>query len=366
MCAYSHDITTTENPYNNDICKQIQCSYFAQGNCRYGDRCRFSHSDYPPVASTTKYSGKPSSHDVSASLIPSQAGHACFTGAAAGTTASQQQEATSADANLQVQEVETEAEERICAICFELPTKFGLLTGCDHIFCYECLMEWRKAQFHTRNNNNNNNSDDDSDDDDDDSTRSNTEEETKTQRACPTCRNHSDYVIPSKVYAKSSQGKEEIIAEYKRRLSCIPCKHFMKNGQKLGSCPFGRDCFYQHFDKNGKDIKQFDKSVSELHAEFLERKRRRRRHRAYREEVELLESFLLMLQLHGSRNGGGGTGRSGIRISSGSGGRRPRPGTIGISNGNEVLYLWDDSDDDDDENDYEESDDEEDEYELVD
>eukprot|EP00980_Cylindrotheca_fusiformis_P020249 scaffold7317_cov114-Cylindrotheca_fusiformis.AAC.5 len=63
------------------------CRFFLQGNCRYGDACRLRHS--------------------------------------------------SVSAPSQQQEIYT------CGICLEQPKEYGLLSGCNHTFCFSCLMKWR-------------------------------------------------------------------------------------------------------------------------------------------------------------------------------------------------------------------------------
>lgn len=160
----------------------------------------------------------------------------------------------------------------------ESPTKFGLLSGCDHVFCFECLMEWRSS-----------------------STGGSEEIENKKAlvKVCPICRKHSDYVLSSFTYAKTGDGKEDLMLAHKYRLSQIPCKRF-QNGE-LGSCPFGRDCFYQHLDEYGNDVKHLDQSMQEIQEELERRKRRRQRHlqsqRQIDSELEILDAQLALLQL---------------------------------------------------------------------
>lgn len=209
-CAFSHDV------HQGDV-QTIVCPFFLKGNCRYGDACRLSH------------------------CVP--------------------------DPHLQ----RNQEEITTCGICLEQPKKFGLLSGCNHVFCFSCLMEWRTSCQNNRDSSN------------------------QQVRACPECRNHSDYVIPSPTFAKSGEGKEEIIASYKTRLSKIPCKHF---SGELGSCPFGRDCFYLHLNDDGIDIKEQDKSLKEIHAALEQR--RERRDLFLDDELEHLENFLIMLHLYGS------------------------------------------------------------------
>jgi hypothetical protein len=141
--------------------------------------------------------------------------------------------------------------------------KFGLLTACDHIFCIHCLRTWRYEQKKKA---------------DDEQSQSQQSQQDQQQphgssslsqkvRACPECRQVSDFVVPSDRYVTGIE-KQKAISEYQARLSCIPCKRFDGN---LGSCPFGKDCFYAHYSTPSKennhevyDMKHLDKSKEEL------------------------------------------------------------------------------------------------------
>eukprot|EP00297_Palpitomonas_bilix_P012098 CAMPEP_0113875106 /NCGR_PEP_ID=MMETSP0780_2-20120614/4748_1 /TAXON_ID=652834 /ORGANISM="Palpitomonas bilix" /LENGTH=319 /DNA_ID=CAMNT_0000861039 /DNA_START=96 /DNA_END=1056 /DNA_ORIENTATION=+ /assembly_acc=CAM_ASM_000599 len=120
------------------------------------------------------------------------------------------------------------AEEMKCGICLELVKNsgqpYGLLNGCDHVFCLVCIRNWRESAKME-------------------------EEKLEAARSCPLCRNHSDYVVPSWVFPSSAEEKEMIIAGYKRNCARIPCKHF-NFGQ--GECPFGSSCFYDHRYRDGR------------------------------------------------------------------------------------------------------------------
>lgn len=158
----------------------------------------------------------------------------------------------------------------------EAPSKFGLLSGCDHVFCFKCLMEWRSSG----------NGEED-------------EQQKSMVKVCPICRTHSDYVLSSYTYAKTEDGKEDLMAAHKLRLSQIPCKRF--NGD-LGSCPFGRDCFYQHMDEYANDVKHLDLGMQEIQEILQERRERRQQQRLRHEmsmdaELEILEAQLALLQM---------------------------------------------------------------------
>ena len=167
---------------------------------------------------------------------------------------------------------------QICGICLEDPQplqrKFGLLSCCNHAFCFDCLMEWRKEGSN----------------------------EAQDRRNCPTCRKHSDYVVPSVCFAVDDQ-KEAIVADYKHKLARIPCRYF--NG-RLKSCPFGRDCFYAHL-KDGQDVKDLDESMEVLHQERRRRRQRQRRQQQQRhytshmeDDVEMINALLVLLDLYSS------------------------------------------------------------------
>jgi hypothetical protein len=71
---------------------------------------------------------------------------------------------------------------------------------------------------------------------------------------------------------------------------------------KLGSCPFGSDCFYAHIDITGRDVKAQDKSMKTIATE-RERQRQRNDRRwadaSDDDHVDFLLGFLRLLDLHG-------------------------------------------------------------------
>eukprot|EP00527_Entomoneis_sp_CCMP2396_P003012 CAMPEP_0198155108 /NCGR_PEP_ID=MMETSP1443-20131203/68966_1 /TAXON_ID=186043 /ORGANISM="Entomoneis sp., Strain CCMP2396" /LENGTH=349 /DNA_ID=CAMNT_0043821849 /DNA_START=106 /DNA_END=1155 /DNA_ORIENTATION=+ len=215
QCAYSHTL-----PEGLDIMEarqHIPCPYFARGNCRYGECCELRHDpldlnkNKPPPTTAKKL-------------------------AAAGPAVARSSPASADDDHA-----------AICGICLEDVTqaghKFGLLSCCEHTFCFECLMEWRKEGS----------------------------SEAQDRRSCPTCRKKSNYVVPSTVLAETIEEKDRIVQEYQTRLSHIPCKRF---DETLGSCPYGKDCFYAHIDDTGKDCKPQDLSMQQLYEQ------RQRKHRS--------------------------------------------------------------------------------------
>ncbi|KAH9105274.1 hypothetical protein LEN26_010374 [Aphanomyces euteiches] len=101
-----------------------------------------------------------------------------------------------------------------CNICMDLVLRqgerFGLLSDCDHAFCLKCV----------RNKDNK-----------------------ETIRNCPVCQADIAFVVPSNRYVQDPKRRAQVIAEYKRNVAQIPCRHFALG---RGTCPFGTACFYEH------------------------------------------------------------------------------------------------------------------------
>ncbi|KAJ3127993.1 hypothetical protein HK098_005329 [Nowakowskiella sp. JEL0407] len=125
----------------------------------------------------------------------------------------------------------------LCSICFETPKRFGILSDCDHIFCLECIRQWRdvksKGQSALRDSN--------------------------VIKECPICRKASPIVIPSYRFCKNSE-KELLTKNYKSNLSKIPCKHFVRSDPTDRTCIYGNECLYAHNDTEGKrvDVRKLD------------------------------------------------------------------------------------------------------------
>jgi E3 ubiquitin-protein ligase makorin len=109
---------------------------------------------------------------------------------------------------------ESAAESVCCAICSEDPKKYGLLENCNHVFCLDCIREWRRQRE---------------------------QQDRVNLRRCPICRVESYLIVPSEIIPSAS-GKIEQINIYKASLQKIPCKHFSASA----ACPFGSSCLYLH------------------------------------------------------------------------------------------------------------------------
>ncbi|CCI40603.1 unnamed protein product [Albugo candida] len=167
------------------------CSFYVQGVCKYGNRCVFSHSLEVPDES---------------------------------------------DAEHQLMEEELKASaEAECNICYEQilakHERFGLLSGCDHVFCLSCIRNWRDHSDQPKQN----------------------------IRQCPVCRVETAYIIPSSRMVTNPERKQALQDNFKQNLSSIPCRHF---DQGRGECPFGTSCFYKHQYPDGSlDVRQVRTAV---------------------------------------------------------------------------------------------------------
>eukprot|EP00160_Parvularia_atlantis_P000159 Unigene10130_Nuclearia_a/m.30929 Unigene10130_Nuclearia_a/g.30929 ORF Unigene10130_Nuclearia_a/g.30929 Unigene10130_Nuclearia_a/m.30929 type:complete len:348 (+) Unigene10130_Nuclearia_a:123-1166(+) len=170
------------------------CPYYATGYCRYGDTCIYLHGLPCPQCHRNVL------HPFSAAENQRHA-EQCMPGVD-----------------------DTGAE---CSICLERvlskpDPRFGLLM-CDHVFCLECIRNWR-------------------------GTTTASAESAQQHRSCPLCRVASHHVVPSQRFFAAGLAKDAIIAEYKAKLSNIHCKYF-NFGE--GTCPFGSSCFYAHVYRDG-------------------------------------------------------------------------------------------------------------------
>lgn len=115
-----------------------------------------------------------------------------------------------------------------CSICMDVvhskprlnDRRFGILSGCDHPFCLNCIRVWRQSS----------------------------ETGNEVVRTCPICRAVSYFVVPSTVFVTDGDEKEALVAAYRRQTKKINCRHFAFG---KGTCPFGSSCFYKHEYEDG-------------------------------------------------------------------------------------------------------------------
>ncbi|KAA8913785.1 hypothetical protein FN846DRAFT_928630 [Sphaerosporella brunnea] len=204
---------------------QTPCKFFKAGYCSRGEKCWFEHE--APKEKTAKV-------DTHATVA-----------------------------------AETSKDEEPCAICFEKPETYGLMTGCDHVFCLTCIRQWRSSSSNRSAN---------ADPYDDPNALAN------TSKTCPLCRIRTRYIIPSIVFPKSAYQKQQIERVYLLRLSNIPCRYFAAslvprappppgpNGSipphgRLSTgpwCPFGNDCHYRHEKEPGVKYTFTDSELSRM------------------------------------------------------------------------------------------------------
>ncbi|PFH46872.1 hypothetical protein AMATHDRAFT_153580 [Amanita thiersii Skay4041] len=174
----SESLKTSVTPY--DAAKS--CRYYANGYCKRGSECWFRHVIEPNATRGTKNPG-----------------------------------------------IE---EELFCSVCLEKPVTFGLLDGCNHVFCIQCIRQWR-----------------------DPSNKHGDLADSMNMKKCPMCRSPSKFVTPSSSFWSSGEeGKAKAIQAYKESMAKVPCRYFQYSklqNRKKPFCPFGRDCFYRHLNGDG-------------------------------------------------------------------------------------------------------------------
>ncbi|GJE90973.1 hypothetical protein PsYK624_071200 [Phanerochaete sordida] len=190
-CKFLHGAHETLTPYD----KGKTCRFYAAGFCKRGADCWFVHAQPAASGSAASPSSAPDERMV-------------------------------------------EDEDDCCCICFEKPVTYGLLPGCSHIFCLQCIKNWRE--------------------------RKGKSEEVIFSGAikkCPLCRTSSKFVVPSSVfYTQKDSRRAAAIEKYKASMARVPCKFFERSLPDDRYCPFGNDCFYQHRNADGTPY-QFQRGV---------------------------------------------------------------------------------------------------------
>ncbi|KAG9312955.1 hypothetical protein JVU11DRAFT_6390 [Chiua virens] len=172
-CKFLHGADEKLTPYDEGKL----CKYYAKGHCIRGDQCWFRHVlKVPPNDERIQFSAE------------------------------------------------------TCCICLEKPITYGLLADCSHVFCLECIRQWRAP-----------------------SGKSPDVVSSGTIKCCPLCRTLSRFVTPSShFFPNGSSGKKETIDAYKASMAKVPCKYFDETSRTgKPCCPFGVDCFYPHTNPDG-------------------------------------------------------------------------------------------------------------------
>lgn len=198
--GYVEDMRTEANDHHSDQNVKI-CPFFLQGTCRYGIQCKLAHRFYTSrCPMCNKEVGlQPKIQQIHLHQCPENNA-------------------------VHVERASSQGER--CSICWERPLsngrRFGLLTGCDHIFCLNCIRQWRGTLGPSR----------------------------EALRGCPTCRKNSFFVIPCDRVVIDETRKKKVVEAYKERLKEIPCKFYTDTEE----CPFGTSCFYKHVNNDGSVV----------------------------------------------------------------------------------------------------------------
>ncbi|VDN03456.1 unnamed protein product [Thelazia callipaeda] len=176
------------------------CPYFETGYCVKGDQCQFVHGDICDLCN-----------------IP------CLHPNDREQRAQHRQECMDIhEAAMEEAFAQARSVGKVCGICMEnireRNGRFGILEGCKHCFCLECIRQWRRNQ--------------------------NSQFESKIVRSCPECRTHSDFVIPAIYWVEDQADKNKLIASFRENTKQKLCKYI--RGGYIDDCPFGNKCFYKH------------------------------------------------------------------------------------------------------------------------
>ncbi|XP_014195026.1 makorin, ring finger protein, 4 isoform X1 [Haplochromis burtoni] len=133
--------------------------------------------------------------------------------------------AAAAASGSQGREEETEAflrsKDVTCGICMDKVYEktdlksgvFGILPNCNHSFCLQCIMTWRKTK----------------------------DLGLDVIKRCPQCRVRSAFYVPHKYWVEG-QEKEDLITEFKQKFSKKSCTYY----SRYQCCPFKSECLYRH------------------------------------------------------------------------------------------------------------------------
>ncbi|XP_066260526.1 probable E3 ubiquitin-protein ligase makorin-1 [Euwallacea similis] len=197
------------------------CQFYLRGTCRFGIRCRNVHSDLTESPRQPN-AAKPNQIHNQNHNLPSR------TFSAASTNTNQSTASGISPSASTSTEARSIAATLACGICFDTIMEktdfreqtFGILPNCNHCFCFACIRKWRQSK----------------------------EFDFEVSKACPECRQPSDYVYPSRIWFEIQEEKQTFIRKEKTRMQKINCRYFSKGS---GYCPFGNTCLYLHALPNG-------------------------------------------------------------------------------------------------------------------
>ncbi|XP_029291885.1 makorin, ring finger protein, 4 [Cottoperca gobio] len=129
--------------------------------------------------------------------------------------------ASSSLRSIEIMEASLQSKNVTCGICMDKVYEkldprthvFGILPNCDHAFCLQCIMTWRKTK----------------------------DLGPDVVKTCPQCRVRSAFYVPHKHWVEGRE-KESVIAAFKDKFSKRRCTYYTR----YGCCPFKTECLYQH------------------------------------------------------------------------------------------------------------------------
>ncbi|XP_054465044.1 makorin, ring finger protein, 4 [Anoplopoma fimbria] len=134
--------------------------------------------------------------------------------------------AFSTQGNIEEMEAFLQSKQVTCGICMDKVYEktdprnhiFGILPNCNHSFCLQCIMTWRKTK----------------------------DLGPDVVKSCPQCRVRSAFYVPNKHWVEG-QAKENLIAAFKEKFSKKRCSYYTR----YRCCPFKTECLYRH-DKHAR------------------------------------------------------------------------------------------------------------------
>jgi len=221
-CSYRHDCSLEGSI--EEAKKTLVCPYFLKGKCRHKERCWFSHKC------------NAESDEDFAELIEDGEEQSSITEPIAPRSDETANPGTSSSSSSPEDEIIK------CGICLEniieMGERFALFSNCIHPFCYQCARNWHRNPSYRKFR----------------KLKETNAQHTLVMHSCPLCRVDSEYMFPSKEHYIGAE-KDAYIAKFKEERSDRKCKFFDGN---LGSCPFGKECFYAHLGEDGIDLKPID------------------------------------------------------------------------------------------------------------
>lgn len=216
------------------------CRYYNQSRgCFAGNRCKFLHGQ-PPELSASWEGQLLTPYDKSKRCRYFDAGF-CKRGASCWFVHK---------ADLKGKALDDE-EDELCSICFEKPFTYGLLEGCSHIFCIDCIKRWRDV-----------------------SNRPGEVVGPGNTKKCPMCRAASKFITPSSRFFKGgTEEKANVVRAYKESMAKVLCRYFQQSLQKNANrphCQYGNECFYQHVMPDGTRYVFKDQAIWRRYGDILD------------------------------------------------------------------------------------------------